>query len=94
MAKKIIRLTEGELKEGVAQCVNKVLLWNENNEDYIHRQMVDEALIYSYETNMVIRHLCNTFYLSKGLRGMWKSAKIRTTAPSYCCLYPPITLFY
>lgn len=68
MAKKIIRLTEGELKEVVTQCVNKVLLWNENNEDYIHRQMVDETLIYSYEANMVIRHLCNTFYLAKGLR--------------------------
>ena len=68
MAKQIIRLTESELKEIVIQCVNKTLLWNEHNEDYIHRQMVDEALIYSYEASMVIRHLCSTFYLAKGLR--------------------------
>ena len=68
MAKKIISMPEGTLKEAATQCGNDTLIWNEHNEDYIHYQMVDESLIYSYETNMVIRHLCNTFYLAEGLR--------------------------
>ena len=57
---------ESEQKEVVSQCANKVLMWNEHNEDYIHPQMVDEALIYSYDASIVIRHLCNTFWLAKG----------------------------
>ena len=68
MAKKIIRLTESELHSIIEDSVNRILLWNGNNEYTIQPQMIDEALIYSYDANVVIRHLCSTFRLAKGYR--------------------------
>ena len=68
MAKKIIRLTESELHSVIKECIDKVLLWNTNNENAIPMQMVDEALIHSYEASFVIRHLCSSFHLAKGYR--------------------------
>lgn len=48
--------------------VDRLLIWSIGNEDYIYPQMVDEALLYSYDTSRVIRHLCSTFHLAKGYR--------------------------
>ena len=53
MAKKIIRLTESELHSIIEDSVNRILLWNGNNEYTIQPQMIDEALIYSYDANVV-----------------------------------------
>ena len=68
MVKKIIRLTESELHSVIEESVNRVLLWNSNNENTIQPQMVDEALIHSYEASFVLRHLCSSFNLAKGYR--------------------------
>ena len=59
MAKKIMMLTGSELHSVIKECINDIILWNAKNENTIHEQMVDEALIHSYEASVVIRHSCH-----------------------------------
>ena len=68
MAKKIMMLMGSELHSVIKECINDIILWNAKNENTIHEQMVDEALIHSYEASVVIRHLCSSFQLARGYR--------------------------
>ena len=64
----IIRLTEQELKDIVLESVDEVLRCRSWCGETLPLQMVDEALLYSYDTSVVLRHLCGTFDLANGYR--------------------------
>lgn len=67
MKKKILTISEKELANIINSTIQEVV-YKEIGEDYIPEQMVNEALIYSYDADIVIRHITSTFNIAKGLR--------------------------
>lgn len=69
-----INIKKKDFLDFIDEAVGKAIKWNTITEESLQPQMVDEALIHSYDTDVVIRHLCRSFRLADGFKTYLKGA--------------------